>query len=139
MRAGGPGLPSRDELTKAWGDQLLGQLPGRVRARYSSGRFVGVEGGTALFALPNEAHRQQCEQSRPEVEAVLTAHYGMPVPLRLVVDPAETRSEPAPGDDRYDMDQLRNDMDQLRDAPSAVTSPEDVVRTVFPGAEEVQP
>ena len=79
-------LPSRDELVQVWGDGLLASLPGRVRARFRVGRFVATEDGTAVFALPDETHRSYCEEVCTEVESVLAARFGTPVPLRLVVD-----------------------------------------------------
>ncbi|MHB8296313.1 MAG: DNA polymerase III subunit gamma/tau [Acidimicrobiales bacterium] len=87
--AGAAAIPmSRAELACAWGDQVLEKLPARVRASYVAGRFVSVEGGVAVFALPNEPHVRYCERQRQEVEALLGSHLGFPVPLRLVVDPA---------------------------------------------------
>jgi DNA polymerase-3 subunit gamma/tau len=77
---------SRDELVQLWGDSLLASLPNRARARFRVGRFVAVEGGTAVFALPNDTHRSYCEEVRVEVESALGQHFGTAVPLRLVVD-----------------------------------------------------
>jgi DNA polymerase-3 subunit gamma/tau len=90
--AGASSLPSREELTRAWGDGLLQSLPPRPRARFRVGRFLAVEGDTAVFALPNATHLGYCEEVRREVEAHLAAHFGRPVPLRLVVD-----DDPVPG------------------------------------------
>jgi len=86
------GLPTREELTRAWGDGLLQALPPRPRARFRTGRFVAVEADAAVFALPNATHLGYCEEVRSEVEAQLAAHFGRPVPLRLVVD-----DDPVPG------------------------------------------
>jgi DNA polymerase-3 subunit gamma/tau len=79
-------LPSRDELVQVWGDGLLSQLPNRARARFRVGRFVDVDGTTAVFALPNETHRSYCEEVRLEVELALASRFGTTVPIRLVVD-----------------------------------------------------
>ena len=79
-------LPDRDDLVQAWGDHLLAGLPGRARARFRMGRFVAVERGAAVFALPNETHRSYCEEVRGEVEDALHRHFGVRMPLRLVVD-----------------------------------------------------
>jgi hypothetical protein len=79
-------LPSRDELVQVWGDGLLAQLPNRARARFRVGRFLDVDGSTAVFALPNETHRSYCEEVRLDVEAALATRFGTPVPIRLVVD-----------------------------------------------------
>jgi hypothetical protein len=88
-------LPSRDELVQVWGDGLLAQLPNRARARFRVGRFLDVDGKTAVFALPNETHRSYCEEVRLEVEAALATRFGTAVPIRLVVD-VEDGDEPAP-------------------------------------------
>ncbi|HYF47280.1 MAG TPA: DNA polymerase III subunit gamma/tau, partial [Acidimicrobiales bacterium] len=58
-------LPDRDELTLAWGDELLDRLPPRAKARFKGGRFSGVEDGKAIFALPNEIHRDRCADFGP--------------------------------------------------------------------------
>jgi DNA polymerase-3 subunit gamma/tau len=94
-------LPSRDELVQVWGDGLLAELPNRARARFRVGRFLDVDAGSAVFALPNETHRSYCEEVRLEVEAALGKRFGTSVPIRLVVDdeaddgPVPTRPAPA--------------------------------------------
>jgi DNA polymerase-3 subunit gamma/tau len=79
-------VPSRDELVQAWGDTVLARLRPKAKALYQAGRFVGVERGRAVFGLPNEIHRQRCDEVRSDVEAALSEHFGRPVPLVLVVD-----------------------------------------------------
>jgi DNA polymerase III subunit gamma/tau len=91
-------MPSRDDLTLAWGDHVLAHLPAGARALYKSGRFVDVDGDAAVYALPNAMHRDRCESKRLDVEGVLASHFGRPIALRLVIadeTPAET-SAPAP-------------------------------------------
>ncbi len=83
----GPGVPTRESLTKVWGDGLLASLPTKVRARFKVGRFVAGEPGTATFALPNEVHRSYCGELVGEVQAALSSHFGVPIELVLVVDP----------------------------------------------------
>ncbi|MBW3650055.1 MAG: hypothetical protein KY458_05740, partial [Actinobacteria bacterium] len=142
-------LPSRDELTKAWGDHILAQLPARLRARFSAGRFVAVAEGTAVFALPNPAHRDQCAPMRAEVEQILAAHFGRSVPLRLTAEgpagagranssgSAQGQVPPSEVEPVDDHDVV---ISELREAPgSAVASPTDRVKNVFPGAQEVEP
>jgi DNA polymerase-3 subunit gamma/tau len=131
------GLPSRDELTKAWGDKVLTQLPPKARSRYAGGRFSGVEGGAAVYALPNAMHRDRCEEVRPEVEAVLAAHFGRPVPLRLVVDAVDTMAPDPPPGALSAADEEVVPEDLVDEAEAAVASPEDRLRQVFPGITEV--
>jgi DNA polymerase-3 subunit gamma/tau len=79
-------LPSQDELVQAWGDQVISRLRPKAKALFQAGRFVGTESGRISFGLPNEIHRDRCEEMRPEVEAALADHFGRAVPLVLVVD-----------------------------------------------------
>jgi hypothetical protein len=126
------GLPSRDELTLAWGDSVLGSLPPRARSRFAAGRFMSVEDGHALFGLPNSMHRKRCEELKADVEAALSAHFGRPVPLRLVVDTGASALEPSEDEEEI------VDLDGLQQADPALTSPEDRLKQAFPGAEEVR-
>jgi DNA polymerase-3 subunit gamma/tau len=131
-------LPTRDELTKAWGDSVLAGLSGRARARFSSGRFTAVDGGSAVFALPNAIHRDRCEEVRPDVESALAAHFGRPVPLRLVVEAVDTMAPDAPPGALGADDEV--EAHDLQDGPeAAVTSPEDRLMQAFPGTTEVEP
>ncbi|MDQ3680136.1 MAG: DNA polymerase III subunit gamma/tau [Actinomycetota bacterium] len=130
-------LPSRDELTMAWGDSVLASLSPRAKSRFAAGRFLAVEGGQALFWLPNEFHRDRCEDVRAEVEAALSAHFGTPVPLRLVVERAEpTTAHDAPAEDGAEEEmsgEIRSEV------VPPVVSAEDRLMEAFPGAEEVTP
>ncbi|MGH9137334.1 MAG: hypothetical protein ACRD0G_09855, partial [Acidimicrobiales bacterium] len=133
--ATGSDLPTRDELTLAWGDTVLSSLPGNVKARYAGGRFVEVSGGAAVFALPNAMHRDRCEDVRAQAEAALATHFGRAVPLRLTVEPSSgpPRPQPAvappPPDDPVDPAELTDA--PATPAPSAV----DRLAEAFPGAE----
>ena len=82
----------RDSLTEAWGDGILQSLPARAKARYASGRFVAVDDQGVHFALPNAAHREQCAEQQPVVEAALSEHFGSKVTLVLDIDDTGTPS-----------------------------------------------
>ncbi|HEY5097955.1 MAG TPA: DNA polymerase III subunit gamma/tau, partial [Acidimicrobiales bacterium] len=84
--AAGP-FPTRDQLVQAWGDHVIGRLRPKAKALFQAGRFVGAEGDRAVFGLPNEIHRNRCEEVRGEIEAALSEQFGRPVLLELVVDP----------------------------------------------------
>ncbi len=143
----GGAVPTRDALVEAWGDTVLGLLPSRARARFRVGRFLAVEGDTAVFALPNETHRSYCEDVRAEVERVLAEHFKVAVPLRLVVDedaePAESRAGAGtaaePADDGGDEEALLDPTVLATEtAPAgAGLTPEQRLKQMFPGAEEV--
>ena len=125
-------MPSRDDLTVAWGDTVLDSLRPKLRAMFAAGRFTDVVDGTAHFALPNEAHRSRCESFRPDIEKTLTDHFDRPVPLRLVIDGdgpagAAPASAPAASVDAVateaapEREEESIDMSQLEDAGSAST------------------
>jgi DNA polymerase-3 subunit gamma/tau len=135
-------LPSRDELTLAWGDTVLGTLSGRAKSRFAAGRFVTVADGAADFGLPNAMHAKRCEEARAEVEAALARHFGRPVPLRITVDgdappPPSMRVPPPPPDGPDDLDGSM-DLSELRDATDVSSSSVDRIAEVFPGVEVVE-
>ena len=135
---GPAGAPSRDELTKAWGDGVLRGLSGRAKAYLGSGRFLEVDERGAVFAVPDKHLMSRGESVRPEAEAALAAHFGRPISLRLVLDPGAKpieQSQPMDGPD--DPSPEDYDLSELEDAPPAVASPEQRLLDAFPGAEEV--
>jgi DNA polymerase-3 subunit gamma/tau len=129
------GLPTRDDLTLAWGDTILPNLPNRAKARFGAGRWLAVD-DAAVYALPNAHHRDRCEGCRPDVEAALAAHFGQPVPIRLVLD-----DEPGPAaapDSPSIPDEDDIDVRELTDAPAAGASSVDRITDMFPGTELVE-
>jgi DNA polymerase-3 subunit gamma/tau len=148
---------SRDELVQLWGDGLLASLPNKARARFRVGRFVAVDGATAVFALPNETHRSYCEEVRAEVESALGQHFGTAVPLRLVVEEeADTAVPPRGGAPASrgaaDAGLAASDDDAHNNGPDLLDpvvlaaetelagkglSPEERLKQAFPGAEQV--
>jgi DNA polymerase-3 subunit gamma/tau len=122
-------LPSREELTLLWADQVLGRLRPRAKGLFAQGRFVRVD-AAAVLALPSDALRRKAEELRPQVEAELSAVAGRRVPLRLTVEGDDSPS-PAASPDEDEVVDLR----ELADAP-----PEhgiDRLASAFPGAEIV--
>tara|TARA_B100000700_G_scaffold286352_1_gene341147 strand:+ start:574 stop:2121 length:1548 start_codon:yes stop_codon:yes gene_type:complete len=148
-------VPNRDELALAWADDLLDRMSRKGRARFAAGRFIAFEDGMAIMALPNEPHRRRCEDIRGELETVLEAQFGMPIPVRLVVDdgsilPSDSSStvssSPVSGDDGKttmgDTDsevEEETDPSDLVDADPAEGSAVAAVTRVFPGATVIDP
>jgi len=147
--------PNRDELVLAWGDDLLERMSRKGRARFAAGRFTAVEDGTAIMALPNEPHRRRCEDIRGELEAVLGARFGTPIPVRLVVDdgsvlPGDPSSVVPPnaasgdegtttvGSAESEVEE-ETDPSDLVDADPAEGSAVAAVTRVFPGATVIDP
>ena len=76
--------PSLDALRSAWQESILGGLRLKVRAIFQAGRFVEIDEGVAVLAVPNEAHLLHADPLRPELEAALTSHFGTTVAIRLI-------------------------------------------------------
>ena len=93
-------FPSLDELDRAWADQVIGRLRPKAKALFQAGRFVGADGERASFGLPNEIHRNRCEEMRAEVESALADQFGRSVPLVLVVDGSSGGAQQSPASGR---------------------------------------
>jgi hypothetical protein len=125
---------------------VLRGLPGKARSRFSSGRFLGVDDGVAIFAVPDKHLMSRCEETRVDAEAALAARFGRPVPLRLVLDPGgppigvpgAAGAPPEPPPDLDDPSLVYN-LEDLEDVDPTVSSPEQRLLEAFPGAEEVSP
>lgn len=134
-------MPALVDLTRIWSDTLLPALPQRSRARFSGGHWVEVSDGVAVFGLPNEPHATRCEELRPEVESMLSAHFGITVPIRLVVDgsapdpsaPRAVATSRRAAADENPVDESI-DLDDLTNARGTATAGVDRIAAVFPGA-----
>jgi DNA polymerase-3 subunit gamma/tau len=131
----GPGagtLPSRDELTKAWGDTIITQLSQLARAYMGEGRFVEVTREAAVFGLPGTL-LSKAGDFRVEAENALSAHFGRAVPLRLVLN-RRPAVEPEPGrapEETYDLDEIN----EMATAPPVPEVPaEKIILEAFPGS-----
>ena len=119
----------------------LAGLSGSARARFATAaRLVEVADGAAVVALPNEPHRQRCEEVRADLEAALSAAVGSAVPVRLVVD------EGGPGGSSASPNSARPRPTTRRSTstPSSTPRPLSVKRgadrlvEAFPGAELIE-
>ncbi|MBX3313837.1 MAG: hypothetical protein KF906_05910, partial [Actinobacteria bacterium] len=147
--SGGPLDLERLEAT--WVDAVLPTLGGLAKAMFNVGRFTGLDGTTAVLALPNDVHRQKCERKRPEVEQALSDAVGSTITLRLVVDddpgaepdrPAGGdsggRGRPDPGPESHEDVLDGADVHDLDDAPDAPAGGLQALTEAFPGAELVE-
>jgi DNA polymerase-3 subunit gamma/tau len=134
-------IPTRDELTKAWGDQILPAMPTRIKAYLALGRFVTAEDGTAVYAVPDAGLLGRAQPFRGDFEAALAAHFGRPVPVHLVLDDGSVPggTPPTVVSTADEDDPAYYVLDEMEDVGAAVVSPEQRVLDAFPGAEEVIP
>ena len=79
-------------VSDAWEASVKSAVKPLVRALYSGGSFVGGDGATWRFSVPNETHRDRCETHRAAVEAELSAAVGHAVTIELVVEGHEATS-----------------------------------------------
>ena len=135
-------MPTREELTIAWGDSILAGLRPGVKVYLSSGRFVGVDDGGSHLCRPRQGPadpgrdqpgRGGGEPWPPTSGDRCRCGWFSTRQLRAGgrVGPAD-RARTC--DDPTDID-----LDDLIDAPGAVLSPEQRLLEAFPGAEEVSP
>ena len=133
-------LPDLAGFVATWTDDILGALPQRPRVRFAGGRWLSIDGDTAVFGLPNEVHVKRCEECRPEVETGLQARFGRPVAVRIVVDDdavdpsTPAKADPVEADRPSDID-----LADLTDAGDIAETGVDRVAAIFPGAELVDP
>lgn len=153
--------PDRDALTLAFGDVVLPSLRGVAKSVFGGGRFVTVTERGAVFEVENAPTRERAEKYRGDVEAALSAHFGVPVTLVLsdAMDPIAhgpvggTSTQPSAGQrsgegsDDTDTDTDTDDADDtdtddesaiidvhdLEDADVAATGVEKLTQA-FPGA-----
>ncbi len=129
-------LPSRDELTMAWGDSVLDKLSRPAKLYMANGRFVEGSGGAAIFALPDAGLLSRAHTYLDEAESALGSHFGQRVPLQLVLDKgaaaAPEPSGPPPGeDDSYYLEELAEVADS---PPPPVVPVEERILQAFPGS-----
>jgi DNA polymerase III subunit gamma/tau len=130
-------IPNLDEITTAWTDAVLAELPKSVRSRWRGGRWIEPDMRTSRFAVSNEWHQKACDDSRRQVEEALLAHFGGPVPVAIVVEGEKvagaTASAAPPPDDPEHIDPA-----ELRDADEAAVTDVDLVVRTFGGGELIQ-
>jgi DNA polymerase-3 subunit gamma/tau len=126
-------LPSRDELTLAWGDTVFAKLSKAARVYLGNGRFVEPDGRSAVLALPDRGLLARAANYQAEAQDALTAHFGRPVPLRLVLDTgAAVTPEP---DDPPSEEPEAYDMEDFAEATAVPDVPvEQRILQAFPGS-----
>jgi hypothetical protein len=125
---------------------VLGTLKLKVRSRWRTGRWAEVDGGAWRFAVPNAWHQTECDETRSAVEQALTAHFGHPISVTVVVDtdaaPATTfpgsGGGPSAGNGGTDDVDEHIDLGELRDADDAPSNGVDLVLREFGGGQVVE-
>jgi DNA polymerase-3 subunit gamma/tau len=137
VAAAGPAGVTVDRVAELWHD--IPGLSGLTKGMFAAGTVVSVANGEVVVSVPNEVHRQKCEQKKADVEVALAAVLGTAVRLSLVADaaPAPGRgavaSEPAEPVDEFE-ELAGADVHDLPDAPDASVGGVDALTEAFPGS-----
>lgn len=93
--AAGP-LPSRDEVTVAWGNEIFDALSPPLKRRFSATRFLESQDNAVRLAMPAAAVSTITAEQHQEVEAKLAEHFGYRVAVLLTEDDQSTPASPDP-------------------------------------------
>ncbi len=139
-----------DQLSEAFGGALLDGLGQRVRTRFKSGRFLSVDGNTAVFGVPNAHYQPRVEEVKGDVEQAILSMFGANVVIDVIVDgdappppgnrsTAPTPATPAtPANSEAEIADV-GDVTELADAPDIASTGVDRITQAFPGATIVPP
>ena len=123
---------SMTQVAEIWEQHALPALSARARARFQAAKIVGVSAGQVQFELPNETHRERCEQMKDDIEAVLRKTLETQVQVKLT---AADEGKPQV-DDKPDVVVEEEIVDPAEFEASADAGPSSVDRLLdaFPGA-----
>ena len=136
--------PTFETVQASFGDQL-DQLSQRVRARFKGGKLVALEGTTVIFGTPNAIHRDRCDDVKGDVEQALSAHFGQPMTVSVVIDdassppldpvrPPTAAPKPAAGSAE---DEDVGPVSEMADASEVSSRGVDRITDAFPGSEVI--
>lgn len=89
-------LPSRDEMTVAWGNEIFDTLSPPLKRRFSVARFLESQGDAVRLAMSAAAVSSITAEQHQEVEARLAEHFGYRVAVHLTEDDHSTPAPPDP-------------------------------------------
>jgi hypothetical protein len=125
---------------------LLAELPINVRSKWRGGAWSGAPAGSLQFEVPNEWHKKACDDGRLEVEKVLKSHFGLAVPVEVVVTgqsgggapstpagPSRSDSPPIPNEPADDDDLESINVAELADAGDVATGGVELLMREFGG------
>ena len=128
--------PSRDEITKAWGNVVLRSLTQKARLAFQEGRFLDSEPGTALVALPSKGVIERAHEHVDEVIKALSSHFGVRLEVVVTLDATEVKSlSSSLVEDEAD---LVTSPDEYLDEEQAKARAHEIFMRDFPGATLVE-
>lgn len=146
----GGGSVTYDQLTEAFAGPLLDDLEQRTRTRFKSGRFLSLDGNTAIFGVPNAHYQPRVEEVKDDVERAILAMFAANVIINVVVDgdapapPGNRSTAPAPkapvveANSEAELAEV-GDVSELDNAPDIAANGVERITQAFPGATIVPP
>ncbi len=123
---------SISQVAEIWQQQALPSLTARARARFQAATIISVSEGQVRFELPNETHRERCEQIKGDIEIALREILGAEVQVELTAAQEEkvrTNAEPKAAIEEEVVDPAEFEVNS-----EAGTTSVDRVLEAFPGA-----
>ena len=123
---------SISQVAEIWQQQALPSLTARARARFQAATIISVSEGQVRFELPNETHRERCEQIKGDIEIALREVLGAEVQVELTAAQEEkvrTNAEPKAAIEEEVVDPAEFEVNS-----EAGTTSVDRVLEAFPGA-----
>ena len=132
------GILSLSEVESIW-PEIKKNLSGKAKARFSGGRFISIEGGEVVFALPNEIHRDRCAECLSEVEESISKKLHRKTNIHLIVESGG--QETVPQEKTQTLSAVSSDedidVDSLENADATAGDGLSLVVDSFPGAKIV--
>ena len=72
------------EVSDVWQHKVLPVLTAKARARFQVAKVIDVADGRIRFELPNEIHRERCEQLKGDIEKALSEMLHTSVEAELI-------------------------------------------------------
>ena len=123
---------SISQVAEIWQQQALASLTARARARFQAATIISVSEGQIRFELPNETHRERCEQIKGDIEIALREILGAEVQVELTAaqeEKVQTNPEPKAAIEEEVVDPAEFEVNS-----EAGTTSVDRVLEAFPGA-----
>ena len=120
------------EVSDVWQQKALPALSAKARARFQAAKVTEVIKDRIRFELPNETHRERCEQLKVDIEKTLRELLNVSVRVELF---ATQESAPSNSDTaQSDTEDVAVDPSEFEVATDAGLSSVDRVLDAFPGA-----
>ena len=93
---GTPVIPSRDEITVAWGNEIFDNLSLSTKRRFSVSRFLTSQDDAVRLALPAASVRSVAPEQHQEIEAKLAEYFNCQIAVHLLEDDGSAPTPPDP-------------------------------------------